>query len=195
MATLAENADGLVEFPASGTGFGRYGTVDAGGQSKTPSETVGSGDHFVTPETAAALFGLVNVLNANGITIDFGDMSSSNGSDPWQAGSKHHAGHGHNGNRSGLDVDFRYVDTNGNSFQSPNAFNSSSYSSANNQTVFDTADTFGFTVNYQGTSGNLAGVKKVSGHNDHGHIGRANNNSNVTTIRARKQSVWATPPR
>ncbi len=115
-------------------------------------------------------------------------MSSSNGSDPWQAGFFHHSGHGHNGNRTGLDVDFRYLNTSGNSFQSGNAFNSSSYSSENNQNVYDTATTFGFTVNYQGNSGNLVGPTNANQHNDHGNLGRGNNNSNITTISRLKPS-------
>ena len=98
-------------------------------------------------------------------------MSSSNGSDPWQPGFEHHAGHGHLGKRSGQDVDFRYLNTDGVSFQSSNAFNSNSFSSLNNQRVYDAAATFGFTKNYQGTSGSLTGVTKVGGHNDHGHLG------------------------
>ncbi|QTY27607.1 hypothetical protein [Flavobacterium sp. CS20] len=106
-------------------------------------------------------------------------MSSSNGSDPWQAGFSHHSGHGHNGNRSGLDVDFRYLDTNGESFQSGNAFNSSSFSTQNNQTVYDRANTFGFDTNYQGTSGNLDGPTSISNHNDHGHLGRSTNTNNI----------------
>lgn len=172
----------MVEFPASGDNFGRYGTNDAGGTSTNPAEEVGSGDRFVTPETAAALFGVVNALDGEDLSIDLGDMSSSNGSDPWQAGFIHHSGHGHNGNRSGLDVDFRYLNTDGESFQSSNAFNSSSFSTSNNQTVFDTASKFGFGTNYQGTSGSLSGPTSISGHNDHGHTGRGTNTSNINNI-------------
>lgn len=130
------------------------------------------GDHYLQPETAAAFFGLVNKLSADfGFNISLGDMSSSNGTDPWQPGFKHHAGHGHLGRRSGLDADFRYLNADGTSFQSSNAFNNSSFSSFNNQQVYDAAATFGFTKNYQGTSGNLTGAIKVGGHNDHGHLG------------------------
>jgi RHS repeat-associated protein len=169
---LNKNDVGLVQFPANGKGFSRYGTSDAGGTSPSPAEIVGQGDHYLQPETAAALFGLVNKLNTDfGFDISLGDMSSSNGSDPWQAGLKHHAGHGHLGKRSGLDVDFRYLNIDGASFQSPNAFNNISFSSLNNQRVYDAAATFGFTKNYQGTSGDLTGVTKVSQHNDHGHLG------------------------
>ncbi len=180
-------------FQHRGDNFGRYGTVDAGGESTNPSETVGSGDHYVTPETAAAIYGLVSSLNNDGLSIDLGDMSSSNGSDPWQAGFAHHSGHGHNGNRSGIDVDFRYLNNNGESFQSGNAFNSPSFSQNNNQTVYDTADRFGFTVNYQGTSGNLTGPTQISNHNDHGHLGRANNNSNITNLQRPIKSIVHRP--
>ncbi|XOV68328.1 MAG: glycoside hydrolase family 108 protein [Fluviicola sp.] len=176
-----KNEHGLVLFPDNGTGFGRYGTVDAGG--KQGGVTYGHGDHFVLPETAAALLGLTTYLNREyNFTLDLGDMSSSNGQDPWQPGFEHHAGHGHGGNRKGLDVDFRYLNTNGVSFQSSNAFASSSFSATNNQRVFDTAKTFGFTRNYQGTSGTLSGVTKVSGHNDHGHLGLVHSDLNWRNV-------------
>jgi len=172
IAELEKNDDGLVLFPSKGVGFERYGTNDAGGVSTSPKEIVGSGDHYLLPETAAALFGVINKLhNDYKLVVSLGDMSSSNGSDPWQQGFKHHAGHGHNGKRSGMDVDFRYLNQGGTSFQSVNAFGDSSYSALNNQRVYDTAELFGFTENYQGTKGALSGVKKVKGHNDHGHLG------------------------
>ena len=99
-------------------------------------------------------------------------MSSSNGSDPWEKGFKHHAGHGHNGKRTGLDVDFRYLNINGKSFHSKNAFKSSYFSVLNNQRVYDAAATFGFTKNFQGTSGKgLLNVPTELGHNNHGHLG------------------------
>ena len=167
---LEKNDAGLVEFPSSGQGLSRYGTNDAGGVSG--DETVGQGDHYLQPESAAALYGLVNKLNTDyGMEISLGDMSSSNGSDPWQRGFDHHKGHGHLGNRSGLDVDFRYLNTDGVSFRSPNAFKNSSFSALNNQRVYDAAATFGFTRNYQGTSGNLTGPSRIRLHNDHGHLG------------------------
>jgi hypothetical protein len=174
---LDKNDAGLVQFPSSGENFSRYGTNDAGGTSG--GETVGQGDHYLQPETAAALYGLVNKLNTDfGFELSLGDMSSSNGSDPWQTGFSHHKGHGHLGRRSGLDVDFRYLNTDGVSFQSPNAFKSSSFSSLNNQRVYDAAATFGFTKNFQGLSGNLTGPSKISLHNDHGHLGLQHTNLN-----------------
>jgi RHS repeat-associated protein len=170
VAQLERNKAGLVQFPDTGGAFNRYGTIDAGGRSG--GETVGQGDHFVQPVVAAALFGLTTVLSQDyGITLSLGDMSSSNGSDPWQKDFDHHAGHGHMGNRSGLDVDFRYVNEDGASFQSNTATTSPQFSPERNQTVFDTAQKFGFTENYQGTSGNLKGVTRAAKHNDHGHLG------------------------
>jgi hypothetical protein len=118
--------------------------------------------------------------------MSFGDMSSSNGSDPWQAGQKHHSGHGHKGNRSGLDVDFRYINKDGVSFQSSTATSDSQFSKENNQTVYDNAKKFGFTVNYQGTNGRLTGVTKAGGHNDHGHLGFNRGSANVTVFRVDK---------
>jgi RHS repeat-associated protein len=179
VATLEKNSAGLVKFPDSGTGFNRYGMVDAGGTDKDPKtrkvrEEVGEGDHYLEPKVAAALFGVcMRLYKEHSITISLGDMSSSNGSDPWQSGQNHHSGHGHQGNRSGMDIDFRYLNGDGVSFQSASATTDSQFSSANNQTVFDTAVKFGFTVNYQGTAGSspLTGPSRVSGHNDHGHLG------------------------
>jgi RHS repeat-associated protein len=170
-ATLEKNNNGFVQFPAIGTGYERYGINDAGGNSASPSETVGTGDHYLRPESAAALFGVISELRGKGISISFGDMSSSNGSDPWQAGQRHHGGHGHNGKQSGLDVDFRYINTDDVSFQSSTATSSPSFSSINNTAVYKAASRFGFTKNYQGTGGIIPGVTKAAGHNDHGHLG------------------------
>jgi hypothetical protein len=182
VATLEKNDAGLVQFPADGSGFSRYGDQDAGGTSTSPAENVGAGDHFLRPETAAGLFGVVNELSSTGINISFGDMSSSNGSDPWQSGGTHHAGHGHNGARSGLDADFRYINTDGNSFQSQTATSDSQYSGTNNAAVYNAAIGFGFTTNYQGTAGTLLNVTKVGGHNDHGHIGLVPGNQRISTV-------------
>jgi RHS repeat-associated protein len=184
VATLQRNQNGLVQFPDSGTGFNRYGTVDAGGRDPATGENVGQGDHFLQPIVAAALFGVLNVLSSNNdFTVSLGDMSSSNGSDPWQPGSIHHAGHGHNGNRSGLDIDFRYLNNNGESFQSPTARSDPQFSVQNNQTLYDTARSFGFTTNYQGTNrgrnGEIQGVTPAGGHNDHGHLGFNRSDANI----------------
>ncbi len=190
VATLTRNANGLVEFPGTGAGagiaFDRYGAIDAGGQSGR--ETVGAGDHFLQPLTAAALFGVANVLDdQHGLTMSFGDMSSSNGSDPWEQGQQHHGGHGHNGNRTGLDIDFRYLDGNGVSFQAQAATTDQRFSQANNQTVFNVASTFGFNTNYHGTNGpDLANANAAGGHNDHGHLGFSTAPANVTRYRVRE---------
>lgn len=124
---------------------------------------------------AAALFGVVSTLNDEyGFNLQLGDMSTSNGSDPayiHKGKDKHHAGHGHNGNRSGMDIDFRYVDNDGNSFQDNNAPEDSRFSNTNNQLIYETAQRFGFNVNYQGTNGANVGAIRVGGHNNHGHLG------------------------
>lgn len=171
--TLVENAAGLVKIPDSGDGFGRYGTEDAGGTSG--GEIVGAGDRFLNPTTAAALFGLINEAHEQGITILLGDMSSENGSDPWQAGFPHHAGHGHFGNRTGLDIDFEYIGNNGTSY---NGFNTAAnFNPAYNATIFQLAYKYGFTENYftgdQQTllGGSIPGLSNISGHADHGHLG------------------------
>lgn len=192
VAQLNKNDQGLVQFPASGNGFSRYGTIDAGGNSQIPLENVGQGDHFLRPEAAAALFGLSNELRKQGVDISFGDMSSSNGSDPWQAGGGgHHKGHGHNGARSGMDVDFRYINNDGESFQSETATSSSHFSLSYNTSVYQTANNFGFTKNYQGTQGKIPGVKKVDAHNDHGHLGL--NHANMNWIYVASAPVLSTP--
>jgi len=179
VAQLEKNDEGLVNFPANDDGFSRYGTSDAGGSSTSPNEIVGQGDHFLQPEAAAALFGVINKLSGgSNFTISLGDMSSSNGSDPWQQAFSHHKGHGHSGTRSGIDVDFRYLNNEGTSFQSRNAFKSGTFSTSNNQRVYDTASSFGFTKNYQGTSGNLSGPSNIPQHNDHGHLGLQYKNLN-----------------
>ena len=186
--TLVANASGLVQIPDTGIGFARYGTVDAGGTDN--GVVYGQGDHFLLPVTAAALFGLMRRLNTDHqFTVSLGDMSSSNGRDPWQAGFPHHAGHGHNGNRSGLDIDFRYLNRQGTSFQAANAFNSPNFSQENNQTLFDTARLFGFTLNFQGNSGSLNNVARENGHNDHGHLGFVRNNATIVTSRSGSQSL------
>ncbi len=175
IAQLNRTDDGLVQFPASGEGFGRYGTVDAGGydsNARGGAETVGEGDHYVRPEVAAALFGTTSDLSDEGINILLGDMSSSNGSDPWQSGSMHHGGHGHNGNRSGMDADFRYINTSGESFQSSTATTDTQFSADNNSSVYNTAAKYGFRRKYQGSSGtSLPNANRAGGHNDHGHLG------------------------
>src|SRR5690606_19081442 len=153
IAQLERNDAGLVRFPDAGTGFNQYGTVDRGGRDPKTGEDVGRGDHYLTPEAAASLFAVALSLEMHGITISFGDMSSSNGSDPWQPGFPHHAGHGHMGNRSGMDVDFRYIGKNGASFRSRTATVDSPFSVVKNNTVFDIAVQYGFHVNYHGTRG------------------------------------------
>ncbi len=184
VAQLEKNEAGLVDFPGTGTGFARYGDIDDGGKSINPKETVGKGDHYLKPEAAAALFGMTNSLNkTNGFTVSFGDMSSANGSDPWEPGYDHHGGHGHLGNRSGIDVDFQYLNTAGNSFKSANAFTNSQYSSENNQRVFDVAKTFGFTNNFQGQSGSLKNVTNYDDHNNHGHLGLNYSKLNWTYVK------------
>jgi len=174
-AALEKNSTGLVKFPSSDglwdSNYSRYKPIDKGGISTNPSEVVGEGDHYLKPQTAASLFGLVNELNENNISPSFEDMSSSNGRDAWQLGSFHHAGYGHNGKRTGLDVDFRYINKEGKSFKSTNAFKSNDFSKKNNQLVYDLAKKYGFTKNYQGLSGSLSGPKKIKNHNNHGHLG------------------------
>lgn len=125
----------------------------------------------------------------HGTTIALGDMSTSNGSDPaWWARNKkgklkdkHHKGHGHNGRRSGQDIDFRYVSTSGRSFQSSTATTDPRYSQELNQALYNTSSQFGFNANYEGTSGpDLDNARRVGGHNNHGHLGYGDNGRGVS---------------
>ena len=168
--TLIKNKSGLVKFPDSGNGFNRYGGVDTGGKSKV--EDVGAGDHYLLPQTAAALYGVVNDIVDKKWEVHFGDMSSDNGSDPTSTpstASSHHAGHGHLGKQSGLNVDFRYLDTNGKSFQGLSS--SDSFDDSKNKDFFKIAFKYGFNKNYA-TGKSYSGVNsKVKSHYDHGHLG------------------------
>lgn len=146
------------------------------------NEEVGSGDHYLKPAAAAAFFGVIHELNGKGITISFGDMSSSNGSDPANAGKNtfHHAGHGHTGKRTGLDADFRYIDQDGKSYRG--VMSDSRFSVENNTAVYNAAERFGFSHanTYQGKTGTIAGVKTMGGHNNHGHLGFKRHPTNVS---------------
>jgi hypothetical protein len=157
---------------------------------------VGAGDHFLQPVVAAALFGVINVLNDQNPqwNLSLGDMSSSNGSDPWQQGQRHHAGHGHNGTRSGLDIDFRYLDNNGISFQSPTASTDAQFSQANNESVFRTAGTFGFNLNWRGPNAPaMANSSPAGGHDNHGHLGFSTQPTNVQRYRVTQTLSNGTP--
>lgn len=170
--SLDENEFGMVKIPDSGSGFNRYSGVDAGGTSG--GETVGEGDHYLLPKTASAIFGIINDVNEKGWEIHLGDMSSKNGSDPWGAGSFHHAGHGHNGTRKGLDCDFRYLNTSGKSYQGLNT--SSVFDQDKNKTIFTFAYKYGFRKNFCANpvtvlGSTVSGVIHQRDHDDHGHIG------------------------
>ncbi|SCC30798.1 hypothetical protein [Gilliamella intestini] len=165
------NTHGMIEFPESGNGFRRYGIIDAGGQSANPNEVVGHGDHYLKPWTVAALLGTIQEIYEQRWRIDFGDMSSENGSDPWQQGQSHHGGHGHLGRRSGLDIDFRYLDVNGRSFQGDRR-SYSNFDRNKNATIYQIAFEYGFRSNYATGLAEFAGVNSsVQNHYDHGHWG------------------------
>ena len=188
VAKLDKNDAGLVNFPDNGIGFTSYGATEKGGYSSgikkgvSFKENVGSGDSYLKPQTAAALFGVIDGLHDKGITVSLGDMSSSNGSDPANAGKNtfHHAGHGHMTKRSGLDADFRYIGKNGSSFQG--VMSNKKFNVKNNQTLYNLAKQFGFDPQntYQGTSARIPGVKKMGGHNNHGHLGMKRKPTNFT---------------
>ncbi len=106
-------------------------------------------------------------------------MSSDNCSDPGAPGLKHHGGHGHLKKRIGLDIDFRYLNNHGISFKNQTATSSSNFNDIYNQTIYNVAADYGFTVNYQGLQGTkLDNASRLSGHNNHGHLGLNYNNLN-----------------
>lgn len=203
LAVLAVNKYNLVNFPTTNPNldYDRYGgKPEEGGilsgvkNEKKFTEYVGQGDHYLRPDVAAALFGVLNELHRLGLKVSLGDMSSSNGSDPANKGIKHHSGHGHMGNRSGLDIDFRYLDNNGTSYQGNIVDGQKRFNIVYNQAVYESAFRYGFdrgqvdkkgrikykTGNtYQGLTGPIFGVKKVGGHDDHGHLGFGINPINI----------------
>jgi RHS repeat-associated protein len=178
VAQLDKNSKGLVRFPSEGFGFTYYNPGERGGYDSTTGERVGPGDHYLLPVTAAALFGFTNQLkNDFGVTLALGDMSSSNGSDPWdsrfrtQDWNGHHSSHGHMGNGTGQHIDFRYVDSHGNSKRGNWAESPGMFSRGRNQAVFDLAKRWGFGKSLRGLSVPIRGTRAAKGHNDHGHLG------------------------
>lgn len=195
---LEKNQFGLVEFPQSGWGFTSYNSfvsgryVEQGGYDKVVKEQTGIGDHWLRPVVAAALFGLTNsARNRLGTTIALGDMSSSNGSDPWNPNDTgwgnhgHHGGHGHAGNKSGEDIDWRYVDKNGNSQRGEFKSGSKIFDKAKNEALYTLAEKWGFTKNYTGLSTPILGVKREGGHDNHGHFGFTGQGLKITQLKSR----------
>jgi RHS repeat-associated protein len=173
--TLDINKKGLVKFPESGNGFGRYGTEDKGG------------DHYLKPEAAAALFGLIAEMDnlIDGFQVDLGDMSAANGTAP----GGDHKTHGGSSGYSGVCVDYRYLDSDGKSFKGYS--NDAKFDLWNNSKFLDVAKEWGFTKNYisnqkdvwslkiySGSSKNIkrsifpinVNGKKIGGHGHHGHL-------------------------
>jgi RHS repeat-associated protein len=173
--TLDINDDGLVKFPASGDGFGRYGTEDEGG------------DHYLKPDAAAALFGLTTEMTneIDGFNVDLGDMSAADGTAP----GGNHKTHGGPKGYSGVCVDYRYLDKDGKSFQG--YANNEKFDAWNNGHFLKKAGQWGFTKNYisnqknvwgfnmrTGAKGNIKTTfypmnvngKKIGGHGHHGHL-------------------------
>ena len=188
VAILAVNEYGLVDFPAKSTVlcYDRYGGVQPSGwqdgvkKGKEFRENVGEGDHYLKPEAAAALFGILSDMNRIGVQVNLGDMSSSNGSDPGDdIDEKHHSGHGHMGSRSGLDVDFRYLNKFGESYRG--IMSDKSFDKDYNQKLYASAYKYGFdrSKTYQGKTNLLKGVKTMFAHEDHGHLGFSTIPSNV----------------
>lgn len=60
------------------------------------------------------------------------------------------------------------------------------FSNTNNQLIYETAQRFGFNVNYQGTNGSNIGAIRVGGHNNHGYLDYG---LPPVTIRTKKQKT------
>jgi hypothetical protein len=161
--SLDINENGLVEFPSSGNGFDRYPPLDEGG------------DHFLNPETAAALFGLVADMRQSdeNFRVDFGDMSNSEGKAP----GGDHKTHGGPKGYSGDCIDFRYLNKSNQSYQGLST--ESYFSPINNFLFLQKAGAWGFTKNYISDQNvwnykpNVAmnpNGKKIPKHNNHGHL-------------------------
>ena len=131
---LQINLNGQVEIPDEGYGYGRYGEKDL------------NGDHYLTVEAAAALFGLAAELKYfhNG-RIDFGDMSDICGGAP----GGNHKSHGGVNGRSGRCADFRYLDGNFKSFYGSTS--NVKFSFITNNWLYQTAYLWGFSKNYSST--------------------------------------------
>ncbi len=185
VATLTKNGYGMVKFPETGDGFGSYSNGDIGGIDHnakkrksgqtiyTTTEYQGKGDRYLLPRTAACLFGMASELGVLGYIVDFGDMSSENGSDPGKPGS-HHSGHGHLGKRIGLDVDFRYVNSSKKSVRGE--FTESWFNFDKNKKIFEVAKKYNFGKNYTTKTNSVdltvvEGTRHSSHHDDHGHLG------------------------
>jgi RHS repeat-associated protein len=170
--TLAINDAGLVQFPESGNGFGRY-----------PDQPDKGGDHYLKPEVAAALFGLTeemrrieqqNILSPlSNFRVDFGDMSNAQGGAPPGG----HKTHGGPKGGSGDCIDFRYLNHNNQSewgfatgaqFSWMRNFNFLNYASFWN---FKSLVSNKPNVWVRGGIEFLPeNAKKIKDHNDHGHL-------------------------
>jgi len=156
-----KSADGttdLVDFPAQGDGFSRYGQVDPGG------------DHSVQPLVAAALFGAVNEITTNDPSIkpSFGDMSAESGAKPGEV---------HNGGSlshlDGKNVDVRLISTD--NANAGTTVNSPTFDKDRNQTAANAYNKFGFKdilsqTNSKGQITNHTRNDPHKGHFDHFHL-------------------------
>ena len=164
-STTKDNVS-LVEFPASGIGFTRYGDIDVGG------------DHFIQPSAAAALFGAVNEIYEydSSIIIQFGDMSSFDGGKPGIA----HTG-GKTSHLNGRNVDIRYIRTDRQ--LSRVEVDDTSFDKESNQILVNSLRKFGFKdiLSYERSKDNwlLQNTRSYKGHHHHLHIQGFRPNINI----------------
>jgi RHS repeat-associated protein len=157
---LEINDNGQVLFPESGFGFNRYGPIDDGG------------DHFLSPETAAATLGFVTEValsEYSGAKISFGDMSNNEGGAP----GGNHQTHGGKKGGTGVCIDYRY--TNENFVSKQGTAKSSWFDAQTNKSLLDYAKNWGFTKNYISPQKNVWKNLSVNGkplkkHDNHGHL-------------------------
>jgi hypothetical protein len=128
----------LVNFPAEGEGFTRYGDEDEGG------------DHSVQPLVAAALFGAINEIKTKNpeVTVRLGDMSSEDGSKP---GTLHNGGALSHFNGRNVDVGLIRNDCQATGTK----VNSINFDLASTQSMVNSFSKFGFS--------NILSQKTVSG--------------------------------
>jgi RHS repeat-associated protein len=158
LGMLAQNDKGLVKFPDNGLGFRRYG-----------GDPEPKGDHYVTPEIAAALFGVAYEWSqSEDVELQYGDMSDREGHAPRPAGVKKV----HNTHKDGQNADIRPIRKDGD--YDATSVDLSTYDWNRNQKLANLFGKYGFKVrSSRSDSGKiLDGVEEDKGpiHKNHHHL-------------------------
>jgi len=161
--TMEISKDGLVKFPDSGEGYGRFGQEDEGG------------DHYLNPETAASLLGLTSEMKEDddNFQVNFNDMSDAKGGAP----GGDHKTHGGSKGYSGDCIDYEYLGKDNKSYYGVSTDNN--FAPVNNYLFLQKAEGWGFTKNYISNKNvwNYGPYVKMSPngklidfHDNHGHL-------------------------